>query len=243
MDHQTEENVSTMQDATESVTLPQSIEVTDMENTEERAEVVAVEAAVEEAVTEADIAVVEPEENRFDRSEMKMRGMSFDAKVVDEETRTVRIAVSSEEPVERSFGTEILDHDEKSIDLAFARSGRMPLLLDHDPRQQIGVVENVSLDGSTRRLRATVRFGKNGLAKEVFDDVVDGIRSNISVGYQVNKMAKEGMDSYRVKSWLPMEVSVVSIPADRTVGVGRSAGTTPAQPKPQSLKIFSKNQS
>ena len=236
MNHQTEENVSTMQDATESVTLPQSIEVTDMENTEERAEVVAVEAAVEEAVTEADIAVVEPEENQFDRSEMKMRGMSFDAKVVDEETRTVRIAVSSEEPVERSFGTEILDHDEKSIDLAFARSGRMPLLLDHDPRQQIGVVENVSLDGSTRRLRATVRFGKNGLAKEVFDDVVDGIRSNISVGYQVNKMAKEGMDSYRVKSWLPMEVSVVSIPADRTVGVGRSAGTTPAQPKPQSLK-------
>ena len=236
MNHQTEENVSTMQDATESVTLPKSIEVTDMENTEERAEVVAVEASVEEAVTESDIAVVEPEENRFDRSEMKMRGMSFDAKVVDEETRTVRIAVSSEEPVERSFGTEILDHDEKSIDLAFARSGRMPLLLDHDPRQQIGVVENVSLDGSTRRLRATVRFGKNGLAKEVFDDVVDGIRSNISVGYQVNKMAKEGMDSYRVKSWLPMEVSVVSIPADRTVGVGRSAGTTPAQPKPQSLK-------
>ena len=236
MDHQTEENVSTMQDAIESVTLPKSIEVTDMENTEERAEVVAIETAVEEAVTEEDIAVVEPEENQFDRSEMKMRGMSFDAKVVDEETRTVRIAVSSEEPVERSFGTEILDHDEKSIDLAFARSGRMPLLLDHDPRQQIGVVENVSLDGSTRRLRATVRFGKNGLAKEVFDDVVDGIRSNISVGYQVNKMAKEGMDSYRVKSWLPMEVSVVSIPADRTVGVGRSAGTTPAQPKPQSLK-------
>ena len=236
MNHQTEENVSTMQDAIESVTLPQSIEVTDMENTEERAEVVAIETAVEEAVTEEDIAVVEPEENQFDRSEMKMRGMSFDAKVVDEETRTVRIAVSSEEPVERSFGTEILDHDEKSIDLAFARSGRMPLLLDHDPRQQIGVVENVSLDGSTRRLRATVRFGKNGLAKEVFDDVVDGIRSNISVGYQVNKMAKEGMDSYRVKSWLPMEVSVVSIPADRTVGVGRSAGTTPAQPKPQSLK-------
>ena len=139
---------------------------------------------------------------------MKKRGMSFDAKIVDEETRTVRIAVSSEEPVERSFGMEILDHDEKEHRLDFARSGRMPLLLDHDPRQQIGVVENVSLDGSTRRLRATVRFGKNGLAKEVFDDVVDGIRSNISVGYQVNKMAKEGTDSYRVKSWLPMEVSV-----------------------------------
>ena len=50
---------------------------------------------------------------------------------------------ASEEPVERSFGMEILDHAEASIDLEFARSGRMPLLLDHDPRQQIGVVEDV----------------------------------------------------------------------------------------------------
>jgi len=170
------------------------------------------------------------EDERLDRENMKTRGMPFDAKVVDEEKRTVRMAVSSEEPVDRSFGKEILDHDERSIDLEFAQSGRMPLLLDHDPRQQIGVVENVDLDGSTRRLRATVRFGKNGLAKEIFDDVADGIRSNISVGYQVNKMDREESDSYRVSSWSPMEVSVVSIPADRTVGVGRAAETSPAKP-------------
>jgi HK97 family phage major capsid protein/HK97 family phage prohead protease len=163
------------------------------------------------------------DKDRFSREDMKTRAMDASAKVIDEEKRTVRIAVSSEEPVGRSFGDEILDHDEKSIDLEFARSGRMPLLLDHDPRQQIGVVEDVSLDGSARRLRATVRFGRNGLAKEVFDDVMDGIRSNISVGYAVNKMDREGKDSYRVTSWSPMEVSVVSIPADRTVGVGRSA--------------------
>lgn len=170
------------------------------------------------------------EDERLDRKNMKTRGMPFDAKVVDEEKRTVRMAVSSEEPVDRSFGKEILDHDERSIDLEFAQSGRMPLLLDHDPRQQIGVVENVDLDGSTRRLRATVRFGKNGLAKEIFDDVADGIRSNISVGYQVNKMDREESDSYRVSSWSPMEVSVVSIPADKSVGIGRAAETSPAKP-------------
>ena len=175
------------------------------------------------------------DKERFDREKMETRGMSFDGKVVDEDTRTVRIAVSSEEPVERSFGNEILDHDERSIDLSFAKSGRMPLLLDHDPRQQIGVVENVNLDGSARRLRATVRFGRNGLAKEVFDDVVDGIRSNISVGYHVNDMERQDADSYRVKSWLPMEVSVVSIPADRTVGVGRAAEKPPAQPITETL--------
>jgi len=174
------------------------------------------------------------DKERFDREKMETRGMMFDTKVVDEEKRTVRIAVSSEEPVERSFGNEILDHDERSIDLSFARSGTMPLLLDHDPRQQIGVVEDVNLDGSARRLRATVRFGRNGLAKEVFDDVVDGIRSNISVGYHVNSMVEEGTGSYRVDNWLPMEVSVVSIPADRTVGVGRAAEKPPAEPKIQS---------
>ena len=165
----------------------------------------------------------EMSEERLETSEVKVRSMAFDGKVVNEDKRTVKMAVSSEEPVERSFGSEILDHDEASIDLEFAKSGRMPLLLDHDPRQQIGVVEDVNLDSSSRMLRATVRFGKNGLAREVFDDVVDGIRSNISVGYQVNDMEKDGTDSFRVKSWLPMEVSVVSIPADRTVGVGRSA--------------------
>jgi HK97 family phage major capsid protein len=174
----------------------------------------------------------ETTEERFEREAMKTRGMMFDNKVVNEEMRTVQIAVSSEEPVERSFGTEILDHNDRSIDLSFARSGTMPLLLDHDPRQQIGVVENVDLDGSARRLRATVRFGRNGLAKEVFDDVVDGIRSNISVGYHVNSMVEDGEASYRVDNWLPMEVSVVSIPADRTVGVGRSAiEAPPAKPK------------
>jgi len=186
-------------------------------------------------LTKTDERGYKKKDERLSRENMETRGIAFDGNVVDEDTRTVRIAVSSEEPVERSFGNEILDHDERSIDLSFAKSGRMPLLLDHDPRQQIGVVENVNLDGSARRLRATVRFGRNGLAKEVFDDVVDGIRSNISVGYHVNDMERQDADSYRVKSWLPMEVSVVSIPADRTVGVGRAAEKPPAQPITETL--------
>jgi HK97 family phage major capsid protein/HK97 family phage prohead protease len=174
------------------------------------------------------------DKERFDREKLETRGMMFKAGAIDEEKRTVSISVSSEAPVERSFGKEILDHSEGSIDLEFARSGNMPLLLDHDPRQQIGVVENVNLDGSARRLRATVRFGKNGLAKEVFDDVVDGIRNNISVGYHVNDMQKESADSYRVNSWQVMEVSVVSIPADTGVGTNRGHEVTPS-PKTETL--------
>lgn len=173
------------------------------------------------------------DKDRFSRDDMKTRAMSASANVIDEERRTVRIAISSEEPVERSFGMEILDHSESSIDLEFARSGRMPLLLDHDPRQQIGVVEGVEIDPATRRLRGTVRFGKGALASEIYNDVVDDIRGNISVGYAVNKMDREGSDSYRVSSWTPMEVSVVSIPADRTVGVGRNADDDLQSRKPE----------
>lgn len=189
----------------------------------------------------------ETSEERFEREEMKTRAMDAEADVIDADRRSVRIAISSEAPVGRSFGDEILDHSESSIDLEFARSGRMPLLLDHDPRQQIGVVEDVSLDSTSRVLRGTVRFGKNGLAKEVFDDVTDGIRSNISVGYAVNKMDREGKDSFRVSSWSPMEVSVVSIPADRTVGVGRSADDDlqtrkPATPQKEDATMTDENQ-
>lgn len=165
----------------------------------------------------------ELEEVRYSREGIETRAMAFEDQVIDADARRVKIAVSSEEPVERSFGIEILDHKPGSIDLSFLNSGRAPLLLDHDPTKQIGVVESVTLDGSARRLRATARFGKNGLAKEVFDDVTDGIRANISVGYQINKLDKEGKETYRATSWMPMEVSIVSIPADRTVGVGRSA--------------------
>ena len=60
----------------------------------------------------------------MNRDEMRTRAMTANAKVIDEERRTVRIAISSEEPVERNFGAEILDHSEGSIDLTFARSGR-----------------------------------------------------------------------------------------------------------------------
>lgn len=195
------------------------------------------DSAMEEDHIEPTEVQEEPEleEVRYSRDGIETRAMAFEDQVIDIDARRVKIAVSSEEPVERSFGIEILDHKPGSIDLSFLNSGRAPLLLDHDPTKQIGVVESVTLDGSARRLRATARFGKNGLAKEVFDDVTDGIRANISVGYQINKLDKEGKDTYRATSWMPMEVSIVSIPADRTVGVGRSAAddlttTTPATP-------------
>ena len=174
---------------------------------------------------------IEPAEERGlpTEADVSYRAMGMDKGPIDEESRRVRMAISSEEPVERSFGTEVLEHSEEAIDLSFLNSGRAPLLMDHDPERQIGVIESAELDGSARRLRATVRFGRNGLAKEAFDDVTDGIRANISVGYAIKKMEKDtrSSDTYVAKSWRPVEASIVSIPADVTVGVGRSVDTSP----------------
>ena len=160
--------------------------------------------------------------------EVAFRSVELRYEPIDVESRTADIAVSSEEPVERSFGTEILEHSPEAIDLSFLASGRAPLLMDHDHKKQIGVLESVEL-GEDRRLRAKVRFGRNGLAAEAFDDVVDGIRGNISVGYSIGKLEKRGNDTYVAKSWRPVEASLVSVPADVTVGLGRAADDAPPQ--------------
>ena len=145
---------------------------------------------------------------------------------IDEETRTVRVGVSSEEPVERSFGMEVLGHSPEDINMEFINSGRAPLLLDHDMEKQIGVIEEFKLDETAKRTTAVVRLGKSALAREVFEDIKDNIRMNISVGYRIDKLNRMGKDdeTYYKASWTPMEVSSVSIPADqsRLVGVGRS---------------------
>ena len=176
-----------------------------------------------------DAALETADGDRKGAVEITHRAMELSAKAVDEESRRVKMAVSSEEPVQRSFGMEVLEHSEEAIDLSFLNSGRAPLLLDHDPERQIGVVESVDLDGSARRLRATVRFGKGALAREAFDDVVDGIKANVSIGYAINKLERKDKDTYVAKSWRPVEASLVSIPADASVGVGRS-GSASSQP-------------
>lgn len=146
---------------------------------------------------------------------------------VDPDTRTVPISFSSEAEVERFWGVEILDHDPKSVRLGRLVDGG-PLLVDHNMRDQIGVVEDASIE-TDRVGRAVVRFGKSARAEEIYQDVLDGIRSKVSVGYQIHRMvldSKEGeREIYRATDWEPLELSIVSIPADSSVGVGRAAET------------------
>ena len=188
------------------------------------------EEMTEEKMGHEEEEKMEHEDERKEPITLDYRAMHLDDKAIDEETRTVRVGVSSEEPVKRQFGMEVMDHTKENMNLEFLNSGRAPLLLDHDMEKQIGVVESVELDENARRLRASVRFGKGEQASEVFNDVVDGIRQNISVGYRVDKKVEredDPEDYYRVAT-TPMEISIVSIPADQSnlVGVGRSSSET-----------------
>ncbi len=146
------------------------------------------------------------------------------------EGRSVVLAFSSEMPVERGFGVEILEHSAEAIGAEFIGSGRAPLLVDHDPTDQVGVVEEISL-GEDRVARARVRFGKSARAEEIYQDVVDGIRANVSVGYIIDEMVsdgeQDGREVFRATHWTPLEISIVSIPADSSVGVGRSLSDKP----------------
>ena len=188
-----------------------------------------VEHEGEELETTDEVSMSESSEEERKVIDMPMKYRTIDlskASYIDEESRRVRVGVSSEEPVERSFGMEVLGHSADDINMEFINSGRAPLLLDHDMEKQIGVIEEFKLDETAKRTTAVVRFGKSALAQEIFEDVADGIRMNISVGYRVDKLTRMNKDdeNYYKAQWTPMEVSSVSVPADqsRLVGVGRS---------------------
>lgn len=184
------------------------------------------------------------------------------------------IAISSETPYERWFGIEILRHSADAIDMTRLGDGRHPLLLNHDTGDQIGVVKSVRID-EDHVMRGRVQFSRSALGQEIRQDVEDGIRSHVSVGYMIDEIeevetdekgaivatkrrmtgeefqremrsqhgehfSRSGLAAARAKGdappvfvvtrWCPFEASIVPIPADTTVGVGRSAGVDDTAP-------------
>jgi len=157
------------------------------------------------------------------------REAQFDTSTINVEARTVELSFSSEEPYERYFGWEILGHQPEECRLARMNAGGA-VCIDHNTRDLVGVVEKAWI-GQDRKGRALARFGRSARAEEVFQDVIDGIRVNTSVSYDVHRMTlvksenvdggRDTVNTYRVTDWEPLEVSLVSVPADTTVGVGR----------------------
>jgi HK97 family phage major capsid protein/HK97 family phage prohead protease len=140
------------------------------------------------------------------------------------EDRTFEFPFSSEYPVQRYFGNEILSHEGDAADLTRLNDAA-PLLFNHNPDRVIGVVERAYIDGAKRRGYVRVRFSRNPFAQEVLGDVKDGVLRNVSFGYSIDTMEDRGGGDFVATAWTPYEVSVVSLAADPSVGVGRSIET------------------
>lgn len=155
--------------------------------------------------------------------EVHHRAMALEATTAANDTIT--LSFSSETPVARAFGDEVLSHERGAVDLSRLNDGA-PLLWNHDPNQLLGVVERAEV--SNGKGRAVVRWGSSPEAQQRRADVEAGVIRNVSVGYQIDDL-KQVDGQYVATRWTPLEISLVSIAADPHVGIGRSH-TQPASP-------------
>ena len=144
---------------------------------------------------------------------------------VEEKTEeTLTFSFSSEAPVERWFGKEILLHEPGAMDLSRMNDGA-PWLWNHNRDVILGVTEKAWL-GDDRRLYSTVRWSPNTQEKGTEEykrrnDIEAGITRNVSFAYEIREI-EERADGFYVTDWPVLEVSSVSVPADQTVGLGRA---------------------
>ena len=150
--------------------------------------------------------------------ELMQRAETSEIRNLDD--RTFEFPFSSEYPVKRYFGNEVLSHEDGAPDFMRLNDGA-PFLFNHDPDKVLGVVERAYLDDDQKRAYAKIRFSRSDFAKQYLDDVKDGILRGISFGYSIDD-AEQREDGIVATRWSVHELSLVSIPADPTIGIGRS---------------------
>lgn len=164
------------------------------------------------------------------------RTVAFELREVDEEKRKVHISFSSETPVDRFFGSEILCHDKECINLERLKEIGVALF-NHNRDYVIGKPENIYLDENERRCHADLVFDDDEEADKIFKKVKKDILRGVSFGYSVEcwEEVKAGATSsngrftgpaYVATKWTPLEVSIVSVPADSEVGVNRDCSSS-----------------
>lgn len=159
-----------------------------------------------------------PEKLGPQRRALSMRGQAVKA---DAESRTVRFSFSSEEPVDMWYGTEILSHAPGAVRIA-QRQQTMPLLFNHDRDDLLGVVESIGI-GVDKRGYCDVRFGRDERGEWAMNQYNDDVLVNVSFLYRVFKFIDDTeSDTYTAIDWEPYEISLVTVPADASVGKGRA---------------------
>lgn len=139
----------------------------------------------------------------------------------ENDTTTLTFPASSEEPVERWYGTEVLSHERGAVRLDRAKTGAMPLLFNHDVNDPIGMITAARLERN--RLMVDAQLFSTARAADV-RTMIDGGLKNVSLAYRINVIEEDKQaERFTITDWEPYEVSIVTVPADPTVGLGRSA--------------------
>jgi HK97 family phage major capsid protein/HK97 family phage prohead protease len=146
---------------------------------------------------------------------------------------------SSEMPVQRWFGEEVLRHDDKSIRMDRLNGGAAPLLFNHNWSDPVGMVDGASVkDG---RLWVDAHFFDTDRARDVAAMVEGGMR-NVSIGYELYEVTEDTKaNRFTATDWGVLEVSFATVPADPSVGVGRDADTD-AKPVRVTRSVETKNE-
>ena len=150
---------------------------------------------------------------------------------VHDDSRTMTLSFASETPYERWFGPEVLCVDETAMNMQRFQDGLGCLLFNHDRDKVIGKIERAWLEDN--RAYAEVTFDDDEFADSIFNKVKSGTLKGVSVGYRVGEYTDVHIDEsfaqgrikgpcYVASKWEPYEISIVSVPADTTVGVNRS---------------------
>jgi HK97 family phage major capsid protein/HK97 family phage prohead protease len=150
------------------------------------------------------------------------RDLDCEIKVRKEDTTTgISFAASSETPVERWFGEEVLSHDKGSVRLDRAKRGAMPLLFNHNFDDPIGIIDAARVEDG--RLVVDAHLFNTARGAEVATMLEGGLR-NVSIGYRIHVVEEDvKANRYTATDWEPHEVSIVTVPADPTVGLGRAS--------------------
>nr|DAV96172.1 MAG TPA: major capsid protein [Caudoviricetes sp.] len=150
----------------------------------------------------------------------------------EDDTKTIELSFSSEEPYQRWYDhTEVLDHKGVQLD----RLNEIGVVLyNHNRDKVIGKVKKAWVEDN--RGLAVIELDDDEFSTEIYKKVESGTLKGVSVGYSIDtweevKAGKESTDGfagpcYIARRWTPYEISIVSIPADGTVGVGRSEDDT-----------------
>lgn len=158
-------------------------------------------------------------------------------RAVDEEKRIFELSFSSETPYERWWGVEILSHAEGAVDLTRLNTIGC-VLFNHNRDKVIGKI----LSAEIKDLRgvAQIQFDEDAESDVIYQKVKNLTLKGVSVGYmvdvwedvEVNKPSTDGRFTGPCSiatRWTPLEISIVSVPADPTVGVGRSQDETESE--------------